>query len=459
MLRLFNSLSKKKEIFRPQNPPQVSFYVCGITAYDDAHIGHARAAVVFDVIRRYLLHLNYTVTYIQNFTDIDDKIIMRAKENKETVKGLADRYVHRYLEDIHALNVLPATQYPKATDYIQDMIALIQMLYDRGIAYESNGDILFSIEKFTDYGKLSKKVLEDLIAGHRIELGLNKKNPLDFVLWKKAKPEEPYWESPWGKGRPGWHIECSAMVFKTLGPCIDIHGGGQDLIFPHHENEIAQSEACFEKPLAKFWMHNGFVTINNEKMSKSLKNFWTLRDVLNSVEGRVIRFFLLKSHYRMPINFSLEGLQEAGKALLRLQNTLMLEYPDYPEVFFEKEFQDLEQRFFAALDDDLNTAEAIGVLFDLNKLIHKSKSGLVVLKKWSKILGIQLLEKKEPVLSDDVMALIKQRQKAKKDKQYEEADRIRQMLLEKFQLILQDTKEGIQVLKPDDQWSIQIKDV
>jgi cysteinyl-tRNA synthetase len=301
--------------------------------------------------------------------------------------------------------------------------------------------------------------LEDLIAGHRIELGLNKKNPLDFVLWKKAKPEEPYWESPWGKGRPGWHIECSAMVFKTLGPCIDIHGGGQDLIFPHHENEIAQSEACFEKPLAKFWMHNGFVTINNEKMSKSLKNFWTLRDVLNSVEGRVIRFFLLKSHYRMPINFSLEGLQEAGKALLRLQNTLMLEYPDYPEVFFEKEFQDLEQRFFAALDDDLNTAEAIGVLFDLNKLIHKSKSGLVVLKKWSKILGIQLLEKKEPVLSDDVMALIKQRQKAKKDKQYEEADRIRQVLLEKFQLILQDTKEGIQVLKPDDQWSIQIKDV
>ena len=301
--------------------------------------------------------------------------------------------------------------------------------------------------------------MEDLIAGHRIELGLNKKNPLDFVLWKKAKPEEPYWESPWGKGRPGWHIECSAMVFKTLGPCIDIHGGGQDLIFPHHENEIAQSEACFEKPLAKFWMHNGFVTINNEKMSKSLKNFWTLRDVLNSVEGRVIRFFLLKSHYRMPINFSLEGLQEAGKALLRLQNTLMLEYPDYPEVFFEKEFQDLEQRFFAALDDDLNTAEAIGVLFDLNKLIHKSKSGLVVLKKWSKILGIQLLEKKEPVLSDDVMALIKQRQKAKKDKQYEEADRIRQVLLEKFQLILQDTKEGIQVLKPDDQWSIQIKDV
>jgi len=457
MLTLYNSLTQKKEVFQPQTPPIVRMYVCGITAYDDAHIGHARAAVVFDTLRRYLEQKGYQVQHVQNFTDIDDKIIARAKQEGIQESQLATLFINRYLEDMASLNVNPAHQYPKATDHVSDMVSLIQTLMDKGVAYAAKGDILFAIDQFPDYGKLSKKVLEDLVDFHRVERGDHKKNPLDFVLWKQAKSGEPSWDSPFGKGRPGWHIECSAMVFKTLGLSIDIHGGGQDLIFPHHENEIAQSEACSHQPFARYWVHNGFVTVQHEKMSKSLKNFWTIRDVLQQFHGQILRFFLLKSHYRMPINFSFDGLKEAQQAFFRLQHTFKVVSQEAPHS--QSEFESVYQRFLQALDDDLNTPEAIGILFDMNKLIHKTQSGLRYLKTMMDLLGLCVLQETASPMPEALFNLIKERQLAKKDKQYAKADELRQQLFTKYHVTLEDGKEDILVMSADQHWRVFLQDL
>ena len=457
MLTLYNSLTQKKERFQPQNPPKVLMYVCGITAYDDAHIGHARAAVVFDMLRRYLEQKGYHVQHVQNFTDIDDKIIARAKQEGLQETQLSNLFIKRYLEDMASLNVCPAHQYPKATDHVSDMISLIQTLMDKGVAYAAKGDILFSIDQFPDYGKLSKKVLEDLVAGHRVERGDHKKNPLDFVLWKQSKPGEPSWDSPFGKGRPGWHIECSAMVFKTLGLSIDIHGGGQDLIFPHHENEIAQSEACSHQPFAQYWVHNGFVTVHHEKMSKSLKNFWTIRDVLQHFHGQILRFFLLKAHYRMPINFSFDGLKEAQQAFFRLQHTFKVVLQEEPQS--EPDFDALYQRFLQALNDDLNTPEAIGILFDMNKLIHKTKSGLRYLKTMMELLGLCVLEETASPIPVNILNLIKERQDAKKNKDYAKADALRQALSTQYQVTLEESKDDILVMSQGQHWRVLLQDL
>ena len=457
MLTLYNSLTQKKERFQPQNPPKVLMYVCGITAYDDAHIGHARAAVVFDMLRRYLEQKGYHVQHVQNFTDIDDKIIARAKQEGLQETQLSNLFIKRYLEDMASLNVCPAHQYPKATDHVSDMISLIQTLMDKGVAYAAKGDILFSIDQFPDYGKLSKKVLEDLVAGHRVERGDHKKNPLDFVLWKQSKPGEPSWDSPFGKGRPGWHIECSAMVFKTLGLSIDIHGGGQDLIFPHHENEIAQSEACSHQPFAQYWVHNGFVTVHHEKMSKSLKNFWTIRDVLQHFHGQILRFFLLKAHYRMPINFSFDGLKEAQQAFFRLQHTFKVVLQEEPQS--EPDFDALYQRFLQALNDDLNTPEAIGILFDMNKLIHKTKSGIRYLKTMMELLGLCVLEETASPIPVNILNLIKERQDAKKNKDYAKADALRQALSTQYQVTLEESKDDILVMSQGQHWRVLLQDL
>ena len=457
MLTLYNSLTQKKERFQPQNPPKVLMYVCGITAYDDAHIGHARAAVVFDMLRRYLEQKGYHVQHVQNFTDIDDKIIARAKQEGLQETQLSNLFIKRYLKDMASLNVCPAHQYPKATDHVSDMISLIQTLMDKGVAYAAKGDILFSIDQFPDYGKLSKKVLEDLVAGHRVERGDHKKNPLDFVLWKQSKPGEPSWDSPFGKGRPGWHIECSAMVFKTLGLSIDIHGGGQDLIFPHHENEIAQSEACSHQPFAQYWVHNGFVTVHHEKMSKSLKNFWTIRDVLQHFHGQILRFFLLKAHYRMPINFSFDGLKEAQQAFFRLQHTFKVVLQEEPQS--EPDFDALYQRFLQALNDDLNTPEAIGILFDMNKLIHKTKSGLRYLKTMMELLGLCVLEETASPIPVNILNLIKERQDAKKNKDYAKADALRQALSTQYQVTLEESKDDILVMSQGQHWRVLLQDL
>ncbi len=318
---LYNTLSGKKEVFVPSNPPEVTFYTCGVTSYDYCHVGHARVYVVFDCIRRHLAYRGYSVRFVQNFTDIDDKIIKRSNELGEDWRSLTDRFIAACLEDLVALNVLPAESYPRATAYIDQMQALISVLIDKKAAYVAGGDVYFSVAAFPDYGKLSKKVLEDLVAGSRVGVSDIKKDPLDFVLWKSAKPGEPSWESPWGAGRPGWHIECSAMVLSSFGETIDIHAGGQDLIFPHHENEICQSECATGKSFSRYWLHNGFVTIRDEKMAKSAGNFFTIRDLLAKYSGEVVRFFLLKTHYRSPLGFSLEGLDESAQALSRLQHT------------------------------------------------------------------------------------------------------------------------------------------
>ncbi len=318
VLQVHNTLKKKKEEFVPLEPGKIRLYVCGITVYDLCHIGHARSAIVFDVIYRYLLHLGFQVTYIRNFTDIDDKIIRRANEEGTDYRTIADRYIQTFYEDMDRLGVLRPTSEPLATENIPEMIKIVHKLMESGTAYQSGTDVYFKVDKFADYGKLSGRDTEDLIAGARVEVDANKANPLDFVLWKGSKPGEPAWESPWGPGRPGWHIECSAMVNKYLGATIDIHGGGKDLVFPHHENEIAQSEMAFGVPFARYWLHNGFVNINNQKMSKSLGNFFTIRDVLREVHPESLRLFVISKHYRSPVDFSDENVAEAERGLERL---------------------------------------------------------------------------------------------------------------------------------------------
>jgi cysteinyl-tRNA synthetase len=442
-VHLYNTLERKKVPFIPKNPRSVSMYVCGVTVYDFCHIGHARAYTVFDTIRRFLEYEKYDVKYVQNFTDIDDKIIKRANEQNISAKELTETYINAYFEDMGNLNIQPATAYPKATHYVGEMIKIVRGLIEKDIAYETNGDVCFSIDKCSDYGKLSKKVLEDLEAGSRVDVNTSKKNPFDFVLWKKAKENEPSWKSPWGEGRPGWHLECSAMVLKEFGDTIDIHGGGEDLVFPHHENEIAQSECYTGNPFAKYWIHNGFVTIDKEKMSKSLGNFFTLREVLKQFSGEVIRFFLLKVHYRSTINFSFDGLEEAKVAYSRLKNTLDSVKNNDVHDEYVSEFQACENKFLSAMRDDFNTSEAIGHLFDLNKLINTHQCGSKKLRELGQLIGLFIQEDKQE-LPQGVLDLIEERKNARKNKDFQKSDDIRQKIEDDFNIIIRDTREGLQ---------------
>jgi cysteinyl-tRNA synthetase len=441
MLKIHNSLTRKKEIFKPIEPGKVKIYVCGMTVYDLCHLGHARVLVVFDTITRYLRYIGYEVNYVRNITDIDDKIINRANENGEDYSALTGRFIKAMHEDAKALGVLPPSEEPCATASMNEIIAMVQTLIDKEHAYAaSNGDVYYDVSSFRDYGKLSGKKLEDLRAGERVAVDENKDDPLDFVLWKAAKPGEPSWDSPWGKGRPGWHIECSAMSTCCLGNHFDIHGGGQDLQFPHHENEIAQSEAATGETFVNLWMHNGFVRINDEKMSKSLNNFFTVREILKLYKGEEVRYFVLASQYRSPLNYSDQLLDTARTALSRLYSTLR--GLDLAQTCDEND--PAVEKFRQAMDDDFNTPEAIAVLFDLAGQVNRLRDenpGLAaqkaaLLKRLANVLGLLEADAEQFLQAaagdnedgDDIDALIAARKQARLDKNWTEADRIRDQL-------------------------------
>lgn len=458
MLQIYNSLHNRKEVFTPIEANKVRMYVCGMTVYDYCHLGHARVLVVFDMVYRYLQASGYDVTYIRNITDIDDKIIKRANENSEAFTALTERFIDAMHEDEAALGVLPPTAEPRATGNIPEMLAMIGQLIDNGSAYVgSNNDVYFDVSNFENYGKLSGRKLEDLRAGERIAVDEVKDDPLDFVLWKATKPGEPSWDSPWGQGRPGWHIECSAMSQKLLGDHFDIHGGGHDLQFPHHENEIAQSEGCTGHQHVNYWMHNGFIRINDEKMSKSLNNFFTIREVLEHYRPEEIRYFMLSSHYRSPLNYSTEQLDNARASLDRFYTALR----GVPTDGTAADNSDYEQRFRAAMDDDFNTAEAIAVLFEIAREINRIRkdagdqaaaNSAALLRKLAGILGLLTGDVESwfkghnagdaDGLSDaDIDALIEQRNAAKTNKDWAEADRIRDELKAQ-NIILEDGAGG-----------------
>jgi cysteinyl-tRNA synthetase len=455
MLKIYNSLSNKKEVFQPIEEGKVRMYVCGMTVYDYCHIGHARVLVVFDVVYRFLKHLGYDVTYIRNITDIDDKIIQRANENAEDFHALTERFIDAMHQDTDALGVLRPDSEPKATDNIPAILNMIETLIEKGFAYPAaNGDVYFAVEKFNQYGKLSGKKIEDLRAGERVEIDTSKRDPLDFVLWKKAKADEPSWASPYGDGRPGWHIECSAMSTQMLGNHFDIHGGGQDLQFPHHENEIAQSECCTGEPFVNYWMHNGFVRVNEEKMSKSLGNFFTLRDVLKEYRAEEIRYFILNSHYRSPLNYSDEQLNLARSGLTRLY-TALLDTPVGGEIPTDSHYQ---QQFETALKDDFNTADAMAVLFELTRELNKAKTEgsaevgelAALLKYLANLIGLLETDaadflkssvNDEGLSDEEINARISNRQQAKINKDWALADRIRDELTAAG-IVLEDGAEG-----------------
>ncbi len=449
MIKIYNTLSKQKEEFKPLKQGEVKMYVCGMTVYDLCHLGHARVLVIFDLIHRWFKENNYAVTYVRNITDIDDKIINKSVEQKITFNELTEHYIDEMNIDIQALNVLNPSHEPKATEHISSMITMIQTLVDKGFAYQAeNKDVYYAVDKFADYGKLSGKSLKDLQAGNRVDIDKNKRNVFDFVLWKSAKKNEPAWQSPWGKGRPGWHIECSAMSNKILGHHFDIHGGGQDLQFPHHENEIAQSEATNDCQMANYWIHNGFVKVDNEKMSKSLGNFFTIRSILELYDGEVVRFFILKAHYRSPLNYSDQHLDDARQGLTRLYLTIRDITKSANSVIDWN--NSYAKKFKAALDDDFNSAEALSVLFDLSNEINKKNSDTlkVLLINLANILGLlyqnpeNFLQGKDGLISDsDINTMIKKRNDAKQDRNYNEADAIREQLLSQG-IILEDTEKG-----------------
>ena len=442
MLSIYNSLSRRKEPFTPIVPGQIRMYVCGMTVYDYCHIGHARVLVVFDVVYRFLMHLGFDVTYVRNITDIDDKIIKRAKENREDFKALTKRFIDAMHEDADALGVLQPTHEPLATDHIEAILQMIDTLLKNGHAYQAdNEDIYYVVSKFEKYGRLSGKKIEELRAGERVEVDMEKRDPLDFVLWKSAKPGEPSWPSAYGDGRPGWHIECSAMATQLLGKHFDIHGGGQDLQFPHHENEIAQSESCTGETFVNYWMHNGHVNVNEEKMSKSLGNFFVLREVLQDYKAEEIRYFLISSHYRSQLNYSEQQLDNARSALHRLYSALLdTDSVDVPQ---NTEYQ---QDFEMALNDDFNTAKAVAVLFDLVRDINKAKvensndadSLASLLRYLAGIIGLLQSDPEDYLksavvgssgLSDDaVETLIQHRLDARNNKDWPTADRLRDEL-------------------------------
>lgn len=476
-LKIYNTLSRKIEEFVPLNPPRVTMYVCGITAYDSPHLGHIRSAVIFDVLYRVLTYLGYQVIYVRNVTDIDDKIINRANKEGISWKDLVEKYTKEYEEVLKVLNVLEPTYSPKASDHIPEIIGLIQRLINKGLAYQSDGDVYFRVRNFPSYGKLSGRKLDELLSGVRIEVSEKKEDPLDFALWKSSKPGEPFWESPWGKGRPGWHIECSAMALKYLGETIDIHGGGLDLIFPHHENEIAQSEGANEKPFVRYFVHHGLVTINGEKMSKSLGNFVTMEYLLNKFHPEVIKMFLLSTHYRNPLDYSEQNIKNAEKAVYKLYETLYLikrvkaikeGLPSEKIRKIERTFKDYKQKFVDALLEDLNTALALGYLFSLENEIYNfliknpaiTTEEEILLKNIeqeirkisSTLMGLFNLDpfnfweeenkrklKERGLDPEEIKKLIKDREKARKEKNFELADNIRNFLQQKG-IILKDTK-------------------
>jgi cysteinyl-tRNA synthetase len=435
-------------------------YSCGPTVYNYFHIGNARPFVIFDVFRRYMEHKGYKVTFVQNFTDIDDKMIQRAKEEGLTVQELAEKFIAEYFVDADGLGIRRADFHPKATEHIDDIIAFVQKLMDKGLAYQAGSDVYFDTGAYEGYGRLSGQNLEDLELGARIDINDKKKNPMDFVLWKGQKPGEPAWDSPWGPGRPGWHIECSVMATKYLGETIDIHSGGQDLIFPHHENEIAQSEGATGKPFARYWLHNGYINVDNRKMSKSLGNFFTVRDISKDFDPEVVRLFMLSSHYRNPINFSRELLEQAQSALERLYNArnnlehLLKDAEEKPADESEKQFLDrlprFKEDFERAMEDDINTADAVGVIFDLVREINihvtagrsagTIRAALDALKSLTGILG--LLNRKQGSLDGEIEELIEKREQARKMKNWALADSIRDQLKEQG-IVLEDTPQGV----------------
>ena len=450
MLNIYNTLARDKQEFVPIEEGKVRMYVCGMTVYDYCHLGHARVMVAFDVVRRWLRALGFAVTYVRNITDIDDKIIKRAQENGESVEALTARFIRAMDEDNAALGVEKPDHEPRATGHVRGMLEMIEVLERRELAYRAaNGDVNYSVRKFPDYGRLSGKSLDDLRAGERVEVGLGKQDPLDFVLWKKAKEGEPSWDSPWGKGRPGWHIECSAMSCALLGKHFDIHGGGQDLQFPHHENEIAQSEGANQSKFVNFWMHNGFVRVDNEKMSKSLGNFFTVREILKQYDPEVVRFFITRAHYRSPLNYSDQHLDDAKHALTRLYTALRGAQAQAGEVDWGNAFA---ARFREAMNDDFNTPEAVAVLFDLANDVNKTRSAAAagLLKSLAGLLGLlqrdptsflQSLPAREGFGPEQIEGLIAARVAARKARDFAEADRIRQELLDGG-IVLEDGPKG-----------------
>ncbi|MBR0278285.1 MAG: cysteine--tRNA ligase [Clostridia bacterium] len=459
-MKIYNTLTRKKEEFVSIVPGEVKMYSCGPTVYNYFHIGNARPFIIFDTMRRYLEYKGYNVTFVQNFTDIDDKMINRANNEGITVKELGEKFISEYFKDADELGIKRASVHPKATENIDSIIDIVKKLEDNGYAYNVDGDVYFSTKKFKEYGKLSHQPLDDLEAGARIDVNENKNDPMDFALWKKQKTGEPAWESPWGMGRPGWHIECSAMANKYLGKTIDIHSGGQDLIFPHHENEIAQSECANNKPFAKYWMHNGYINVDNKKMSKSLGNFFTVRDVLKEFDGEVIRFFMLSAHYRSPINFSKDLIEQAKAGLERIYTCVEnLEFclnsaksgelsEDIQKLIF-----DFKKIFCEAMDDDLNTGLAIAAIFDFvreinskitvgsNYTVSDIEGSISVIKELGGVLGI-LQKSDDKNLDSEIENMIEKRQQARKNKNYVLADEIRDKL--KLQgIILEDTPNGV----------------
>ena len=464
-MKIYNTLTRKKEEFVPIEEGTAKIYVCGPTVYNYFHIGNARPFVVFDTLRKYLQYRGYKVKFVQNFTDVDDKIINRAREEHLTAKEVSEKYIEEYYKDAAALNVTKADVHPRVSEHIPEIIEFVQTLIDKGYAYEVNGDVYFSTRKFNGYGKLSGQNIEDLESGARIAVGEIKEDPLDFALWKAQKEEDEIaWDCPWGKGRPGWHIECSAMSKKHLGDTIDIHAGGQDLQFPHHENEIAQSECCNGVPFANYWMHNGYITIDNEKMSKSKGNFFTVRDILKEYDGEVMRFFLLSGHYRNPINFSDSLMEQAKAGLGRMRNakeTLnhLIANGNGEMTDAEKEalagYDKYRQEFISAMDDDLNTADAISAIFELITVINTAvrdgasrefaEKSLDTLMELASIVGL-LQQDADKAVDDDIQALVDERQEARKAKNFARADEIRDMLKARG-ITLKDTPQGVQIIR------------
>ncbi len=464
-MKIYNTMTGQKEEFVPIEEGKVRIYVCGPTVYNFFHIGNARPFVVFDTLRRYFKYRGYDVKFVQNFTDVDDKIINRAREEGISAPEVSEKYIKEYYDDAKALNVIPADVHPKVSEHIPEIIQFIETLIEKGYAYEADGDVYYSTRKFKGYGKLSKQNIDDLESGARIAIGEVKKDPLDFALWKARKTEDEIaWESPWGLGRPGWHIECSTMAKKHLGDTIDIHGGGQDLQFPHHENEIAQSEACNGVPFAHYWMHNGYITVDGVKMSKSLNNFFTVRDIRKEFSGDFIRFFLLSGQYRNPINFSdteMNSVKQGYDRIVNAVETLEFLTENGADEIKEAEkaalprLDELKIEFINAMDDDLNTAVAISTIFEMVSAINQAVSGggskefagkaLAIIHELTDVLGI-LQKDEEDAIGEDIQKLVEERQQARKEKNWARADEIRDYLAGKG-YILKDTPQGVQIVR------------
>ena len=459
-MKIYNTMARKKQELTPLEPGKIKMYACGPTVYNYIHIGNARPLCLFDILRRYLEYRGYAVTFVQNFTDVDDKIIRKANEENVTAQQIAARYMQECRKDMQGLGVRPPDVAPLATETMPEIIALIVSLVQKGFAYAADGDVYFRAKRYEEYGKLSRQPLDELVSGARVERGEQKKDPLDFALWKSAKPGEPFWPSPWGNGRPGWHIECSAMVQKHLGDTIDIHCGGQDLIFPHHENEIAQSECCTGKPYVRYWMHNGYINVDNAKMSKSLGNFFTVRDVADKFGYEPIKYLMLQAHYRSPINYSLDVIEQCRAALERLHTcrdnldyALQHALPGDASLVFGAALQQRCEQFIAAMDDDLNTADAVAALFDLTKdcNVHFSAprpaadahAAIALYDELCDVLGLLYNRAgTEESLDEEITRLIEERQQARKDRNFARADEIRDLLALR-NIRLEDTPQGV----------------